>query len=44
MNGLYIMKKGKTIYKVTFGTEGDKEVDVRIDAIMVHYYLFKFDD
>ena len=37
-------EKGKTIYKVTFGTEGDKEVDVRIDAINGTLLSVKFDD
>ena len=37
-------EKGKIIYKVTFGTEGNKEVDVRIDAINGTLLSVKFDN
>ena len=36
--------KGKIVYKVSFGTEGDKEVDVRIDAMNGTLLSVKFDD
>ena len=43
MSGLY-NDKGKIVYKVSFGTEGDKEVDVRIDAMNGTLLSVKFDD
>ena len=36
--------KGKIVYKVSFGTEGDKEVNVRIDAMNGTLLSVKFDD
>ena len=39
-----LYEKGKIIYKVTFGTEGNKEVDVRIDAINGTLLSVKFDN
>lgn len=36
--------KGKIVYKVNFGTEGDKEVAVRIDAMNGTLLSVKFDD
>ena len=41
MRGLYNMIK---VNKVRFGTEGDKEVNVRIDAMNGTLLSVKFDD